>query len=174
MANLLPIPQQRAVLADHELRFAAVAAAALFGLGLLACAVVIPSYLLAMMASVPAGPLGATASANAGVSNPQADLARAQALLSQLAPFAASSTPSATIATALELRPRGVRVRSIMYTAGSPSQLVLGGSADTATAIDSYRSLLRAGGPFTSVSVPVTALVGTTRGEFTATLSGTF
>ena len=67
-----------------------------------------------------------------------------------------------------------MRVDQITYTAGSPSSLMLVGSADTTGGISAYRAALAADAAFASVSVPVGALVGTEGGRFSVTLSGTF
>ncbi len=98
-----------------------------------------------------------------------------KALLSELAPIAAASTTATdAIAAALSLRPTGVSVDQITYVSGSPSSLMLVGTAATTLGISAYRDALVADPLFSSVSVPVGALVGTEGGRFSITLSGIF
>jgi hypothetical protein len=102
-------------------------------------------------------------------------MTNAKALLSELSPLvSASTTPTAVITEALSLRPPGITVDEISYTSGNPASLMLVGSAATNGAISAYKTALASDALFTSVSVPVGALVGTDGGRFSMTLSGDF
>jgi hypothetical protein len=134
----------------------------------------LPSYLAILFdmhnvapAFTPVSPAQQTSDNNA--------IAHTNALLSVLAPIAAaSSTPTDTILDALSLRPSGVRIDQITYNTGTPSTIMLSGSADTNSEINAYQTALSADPHFASVSIPVGALVGTDGGRFSITLSGTF
>ena len=104
-----------------------------------------------------------------------AQLKHVNGLLQLFGPaLAASSSPADVIATVLAMRPAGVRVDQVIYTAGNPTSLIVNGSADTNIEISDYRSLLATYPTFTSVSVPVGALVGTDGGRFSLTIFGKF
>lgn len=171
MANLLPPSAARSVLRDTQVRFAVVVAAALAGLGLVAIVAIIPSYFLVM-----GGDAATTTAASSSQADDDATLSRALALVEQLSPLAAATTKSSAIATAIVLRPKGVRITAITYTAGAgrSGTIQLVGFAEARQDIETYRNTLQAAGPFSSVTVPVSALVGATSGEFTITLAGDF
>lgn len=174
MANLLPIPATKQNMFDHEARFAAAGAAAFLSFGLVAIIVLMPSY-VAVSSTEAATSTDPTLVEQA--KQDEATIARTQALVEQFLPAAQRPGKEAAIATALVLRPKGVRIQAITYSAGMPGQgslLQLSGTAEANEEIEAYRKLLAAAGPFASVNIPVTALVGTTRGEFTVTLTGTF
>jgi hypothetical protein len=170
MANLLPPAFARTVLRDTSVRFAAVAAAAIAGLGMFFIVALTPTYVLV------AGDTPATSTSATTKAEDEAVLARAQALVEQLAPHAAAGTTLPAILTALSLRPAGVHIISISYAAGKngTDTATLAGSADRREDLEAYRSALQTSGAFASVSIPVAALVGTTQGEFTVTLTGNF
>ncbi len=90
----------------------------------------------------------------------------------------ASSSPTTAIEDAIAARPAEVYLDQILYVAGNPGSLLLHGSTypdgDSDTEINNYRTALSAEPPFTSVSVPVGALVGTEGGKFTITILGKF
>lgn len=158
------------VLRDSEARFALVAAAVMLVLGLVAIVALVPSFVLVM------GGGSATTTPSATRANDEATLVRAQALVELLAPSASAAHVSSVVSTALALRPAGVRVTSVSYT-GSPGKtgtIQLAGTSDGRERIESYRTALRAAGPFATATVPVSALVGTTEGSFTMTLTGDF
>ncbi|MBM3272189.1 hypothetical protein FJY94_02825 [Candidatus Kaiserbacteria bacterium] len=174
MANLLPVPVAKQNMFDHEARFAALGATALLVFGLVAIIVMMPSYVAVSSTDSATSTDPALAEQ---AKQDEAAIARAQALIEQFSPAAAPSAKGAAIAAALVLRPRGIRIQSVTYSAGMSGQastLQLSGTAEANQEIEAYRRLLAAAGPFTSVNIPVTALVGTTRGEFTVTLTGTF
>ncbi len=73
----------------------------------------------------------------------------------------------------LAARPQGVTVDRIRYESGKPSQLVLSGYAPR-YAVNHFRTALTDTGKFTSVSVPVGALVGTDDSGFSVTMMRNF
>ncbi len=146
---------------------------------LLACAgisflVLLPSYFVISNDAV--SPLSApAANLTAESASSTATLARAKSLLGTLAPLiAATTSPTEAIASALALRPAGVSVDEITYIAGATSSLMIVGSAASNGDISAYRLALGTDPLFTSVMVPVGALIGTDGGRFSITLSGQF
>jgi hypothetical protein len=100
------------------------------------------------------------------------DMTKSQALLSAVAPVvSATSSPTQAIETALSLRPKGVTVQRVRYI-GTSKSIQLAGMA-TRDLLTAYRDALEKDGTFTSVSVPVAALVGSS-GQFSITLGGNF
>ena len=134
----------------------------------------VPSYLATLLDAQHAA-LGLTPITPAQQTSDSAAIAHANALIAVLAPIAqASSTPTDVITDALSLRPSGVRIDQIIYQAGTPSSLILSGSADTNSEINAYQRALSNDPRFASVTIPVGALVGTDGGRFSVTLLGTF
>lgn len=98
----------------------------------------------------------------------------AQALLSQLSLVESTSSPATVAAQAVAARPKGVTLSHIVYNSGTPSTLMLVGKASRREDVNAYRAALAADTRFTSVSVPINALVGADNGDFTLTITGTF
>lgn len=93
-------------------------------------------------------------------------------IVQALTPIAnATSSPSAGIAAALALRPAGASITTVTYSKGT---LTLTGKAARRESITNYRAALEKSGLFSSVQIPVSALVGAQDGKFTITLKGTF
>lgn len=175
MSNVLPREAQRAVWRMYRARFitaGSLVAIATAGLALLA---LLPSYLALHAAegrSISAVPSGEK---DPKVQNERILIARAQSLLTTLAPLAsATTTASDTIATSLALRPKGVTVDHIIYAGGSPGEVVIVGFAHTRDRINAYRQALENDPHFKTVTVPVADLAGTQGGKFSITISGTF
>jgi len=169
MVNILPEDiRKRARDAARARYMIAGAIVALIAAGL-ALLLLLPSYFV--LAGIPS--LGSSTSITAAqVASDTAAVIETKVLLAAVAPsVAASSTPTAAIVEALGLRPQGVTVDQISYTAGTPSSLMLVGTAATTGSIGDYRTALAADPLFASVSVPVGALVGTQGGRFSITLS---
>jgi len=104
--------------------------------------------------------------------NDQVTAARFQALTIGLVPLAtATSSPSGALAHALSLRPSGISVTNVSFTAG---KMVLQGIALRRESVQEYRAALDADPRYTQVTVPVAALAGTQDGKFSVTLTGTF
>lgn len=102
----------------------------------------------------------------------QAKYARALALVHALGPLAsATSSPSEVVQRAVGLKPAGISITSVTYRKG---QIVLSGISSNRLAVNAFREALEKEERFSTVSVPVAALVGTREGRFTVTLSGAF
>ncbi len=101
-----------------------------------------------------------------------ASLTSAQNVLTQITPLlTATTSPTDAITAALSLRPAGISVTGITYAPGS---LMLVGTAQAESDIDSYRTALAHDPHFTTVSVPVSVLFGENGGSFSVKLSGAF
>ncbi len=174
MANVIPEKMRHDIARFERARFILVGAAAALICAGIAFVLLIPSFLMVVIDTGQATPDSTIVSSKQQTSDAGA-LAHTNALLAVLAPIAQTgSTPTAIIADALALRPAGVRIDQIMYHAGSPSTLMLTGAADTSGEINVYQTTLSADPHFTSVSIPVGALVGADGGRFSITLAGAF
>jgi hypothetical protein len=171
MANVLPQNAQKKLWRMYRARFVITFSVFLFALALLAAFLLIPSYLALRIAAPPVVNANFTHTGG-GVSDPTA-IARAQAIVTALAPlFASTTTPSAIIGDSISQRPTGVMFDHILYTVqDGVFTLTLTGSA-TRDSLNAYRAQLVTDTHFTSVSVPVSDLVGTQGGHFSITLTG--
>ena len=168
MSNVLPHEAQKVVWGMYRARFVVagslvgLAAAALSGLALL------PTYL-----ALQVGQRDSSPEISSRGSVDQADregIIHTQSLLAALSPLlAATTTPTETIALALSLRPANVTVDHVSYTSGSPSTIMIVGSA-AREAINAYRQALQSDPHWKSVSVPVGDLAGAVGGQFSVTL----
>jgi len=151
----------------YRARFVIVFSIVLATLALLATLLIVPSYFALRLASPP--PVDINITKRAGAPDDAVAIARAQAIVRALSPLLNStSSPSSSIALALATRPAGVVVQNISY-AGDTFELTLTGTAARG-AVNAYRDSLTADTHFRSVSVPVSALVGTEGGRFSITL----
>jgi hypothetical protein len=108
---------------------------------------------------------------DANISTEQEAAFRSQKLIAIAKPLAiATTSPSELLTRALAARPADVVVTNISYRSGERS-IVLAGVSPRRSAMDAYRSALENSEAFTSVSVPVSALLGTQDGRFTVTLT---
>ena len=97
---------------------------------------------------------------------------RTQGLLTHLAPVVnATTSPSGALTIALAQKPADASITLITYASNAKS-LVLTGTSQRREAVNAFRDALEASGRFSSVAVPVAALVGAQDGRFTVTLSG--
>ncbi|HEY4520091.1 MAG TPA: hypothetical protein VJH33_03600 [Candidatus Paceibacterota bacterium] len=103
------------------------------------------------------------------------DIARAQTLLADVLPLATSS-PSivAMFNKVLSFKPSGVRVESISFSSDKGRTLTVSGVSSGRDALNTYRNALVNTNVFGRVSLPVDALVGSSLGAFSITLSGGF
>lgn len=100
---------------------------------------------------------------------------KTRALLATLAPFSEERPRVySLIARAYALRPSGITIERMTYAAGTRGEITIVGTALSREHVSTYRAALAAESAFTSVSVPVAALVGASLGRFTVTLSGEF
>lgn len=102
----------------------------------------------------------------------QTQNARALALVAALSPLAnATSSPAEVLFAALGERPAGMSITAMSYSKG---KIELSGVATNREAVSVMRDALEKDGRFSSVTVPVAAIVGTQEGRFTMTLTGDF
>lgn len=103
------------------------------------------------------------------------EAAQTRATLAVLAPYAVER-PSVqkVIQRIYELLPSGVYIERLQYQMGERGQITITGLSDAREPVNDFRAVLVAEGFFSSVSVPVAALVGALDGRFTMTLSGDF
>lgn len=117
-------------------------------------------------------------SVESSTSNPDADtvqaIAGAQALLTQLSLLAPTSSPASIAAEIVGKRPKDVTITHITYARSVPGVIVVSGKTTRRDAVNEYRSILATNPLFTSVSVPINALVGTQDGTFSLTVNGQF
>lgn len=169
MANVLPPEEKKRVLREVRSRFVLTMAVVLLVGAAVAVASLMPALINVQLAlrSLP-GEVELSGTAR----DDQTKHARALALVTALNPIVlATTTPSGTLIAALGAKPTGVSVTGINYSKG---QLVLSGVSRDRQAVNDYLEALEADARFSSVSVPVAALVGTQDGRFTITLSGQF
>lgn len=171
MSNLLPLQEQKRVWAVYRSRFIIMLSLILFALALLAALTLTPSYLALEIAAPPQA--DETTTHAVGTSDP-VGLARAQTIVRTLSPvLTATSSPTSLIESVLSVKPAGVTITQVTYSTLSGSQLTLSGSG-AREKVSAYRDALSKDPLFTSVSIPVSALVGSGEGRFSLTISGTF
>ena len=169
MANVLPLDAQKKLWRMYRARFIIAFSILMCGLAVLCGLLMIPSYFALRIAAVPVSS-EAVMRAESAAEDTMA-VARAQALVRILQPLlSATSSPAHIITSVLYERPKGVLVRHVTYTGGQ-GQLLISGSA-ARDAINVYRDTLLKHPSFTSVSIPVAALVGNEGGNFSITLTG--
>ncbi|HUO56263.1 MAG TPA: hypothetical protein VMU27_02425 [Candidatus Paceibacterota bacterium] len=172
MANVMPTEIKKEVRAVIRARFMLLTSCIVLICAVIVFLMLLPSWF--SIAHTPQSPDSKPISAAQQALDKTA-LAQTTALLTTLSPIAlASTTPSQAVSAALAVRPIGISIEQITYTAGNPSTLILFGSAKTTSAISDYRTALASSTIFTSVQVPVGALVGAEGGQFTLTLTGPF
>lgn len=173
MSNVLPPTAQQAVRSAYRARFIVAGSLVAIACALLAILALLPSFLVLVISGNASS--AARSSASASATADSAAIAQAQALVAALSPIvSATTTPTDAIRAAIAARPAGVTVGHITYTSGAPGTLMLVGSGQTPSGISAYREALAADPHFTSVSVPVSDLVGAQGGQFSITASGNF
>lgn len=172
MSNLLPYAAQKKIHREYQARFILAGSFLAMAMAVFTLLSLAPSYGV-LTVTRPAAI--AQAAQGRETKNETADLAQAQLLVTQYLPVsAASSSLSHALLAALSVRPEGVHVDSIVYTAGNTATLTFGGIADNPEQIDRYRSALDDDARFTSVKLPVGDLIAARGGRFTITLNGKF
>ena len=102
-------------------------------------------------------------------------LDRSQLLVNEVLPLlSATSTPIDTVEDALRLRPSGVRISRVTYSAGEDEDRITLTGSGTRGQVSAYRDALTGSGLFTGVAVPVSALVGSDESGFSIVLAGKF
>lgn len=166
MTNLLPIPAQRAAWREYRARIIIVGSAMLAIIASITAILLVPSY-MAIEIAAPVTPVPVTRDTS---DVDPAGVARAGALIGILGPiFAPTSTPSAGIEAVLSRSPSGMVIDHISYAADLPPKITIGGVA-TRDELNAFRNALQSSGLFSSVSIPVGALVGAEGGRFSMTV----
>lgn len=177
MTNVLPhdelVRMARSARAKFILTGALVCAGAAFA-GIVALS---PAFFVVYFARV-ASPEGSGAVATEQEMQRKADQEAAGRIRVLLQEIASATTKhmsaSDAIAGAYTLRPAGITIGGVAYTAGTPGTITLVGSAKTREDVSAFRDALARDARFEHVSVPVAALVGALEGNFTITLTGKF
>jgi Tfp pilus assembly protein PilN len=177
MSNVLPQHARAQMMRDIRARFLLSGSLVLSAVALVALLALTPAYFSIAI------PRMSLANVSQNVSEEQrvqedADreiASRTRSLLSALMPFTeerASIYP--VIERALGLQPEGISIESIVYKSGTTGEITIVGTAQSREPVNTYREALTAEKTFESVSVPVSALVGASEGNFTMTLKGKF
>lgn len=170
MSNVLPLKHRKIEVGRVWTRFLFVGALIFVGGAVVAMLALLPALISVRVARANIETADATYSA----SSDQSAAKRTHALLGVLGPIvAATSSPTDTLVTVLARKPADVSLETITY-AGDRSSIVLSGVSKRREGVSEYRDALEEMGRFSSVAVPVAALVGTQEGKFTITLTGTF
>jgi len=175
MANLLPPAAKENLRRDRATRLASFGAVALLAAGGLALLALTPSYIVLKMQESQG--TNAIATQTPEIVAAKSDLARAQSVVTQIAPLATSTVFLDALNEVLENRPRGMSLDTISYAKaanGGKGQIVVAGTSAGREAINTYRIALEKDARFDAVSVPVSALAGAQDGHFTITLTGSF
>lgn len=171
MANVIPFEERKILLKRQKERYVFVGSVMLLVCALVANAALIPALIAIRVDR--ATLVTSVEQVRAEVANDQAVQVYTQGLLDSLNPiFAATTTPSTLLTVALQLQPPGISITSASYTGGAGSALVLSGTSQNRQALNAFRDALEKEGRYSSVVIPVAALVGTQDGRFTITLSG--
>ncbi len=170
MSNVLPLEEKKKLLRQFYVRFLSVASVmCILGAGVASVAL-LPAFITIRIAE--AALQKSEAAITEATKSDQAQQTRATVLLKALMPIATASTsPADALQRALSPKPKGMSITSIRYKKG---EIVLMGVAANREAVGAYRDILKLDPGFSSVTVPVAALVGSQEGRFTITLSGAF
>lgn len=150
----------------YRARFLITLSLALIALALAGFLALVPGYLALRFAAPPAPE--ANAPHATPVATAASDINRAQILIRTILPVLQGTTsPSSLIEEALALKPAGLAITNINYD-GTGGKLTLTGSGGR-EGINAYRDALSRDAHFSSVSIPVSALVGSS-GQFSMSL----
>jgi hypothetical protein len=166
MANVLPLQEYRRLRKEMHARFLIVGSLVLF-----VCALAVVAAFLPAEIAIATSATSVSAPSRDVPSDPQSDrtaIQSAQSLLAALSPVTATSSLD-SLAAALSARPSGIEIDAISYSVADRT-IALTGKAPAPGDVDSYRAALAKDPHFTSVSVPVDALIGEQDGSFTMTL----
>jgi len=166
MSNVIPQEARKEVARLYRARYLLAGSLVALCVATGAALALLPSYLALHATVPPAQPQDELALTQ----DDRREVVEAQALLRALASFA-TTTPVDALLTTLARRGEHVRIDHFAYT---PGTLLVGGTADTPTALDAYRKTLAAEQIFAGASVPVSDLVGSKNGSFSMTLTGNF
>ncbi len=171
MSNLIPDIAVRGPWPHLRTRTLLAAAIGILSVAAVTAAALVPTLIIYQVGgSVP----GSRISGNASDTELVRSVADSQALLAQLAALGATSTPAAVVADIVAKRPKDVAITHITFSRNVPQAIVISGKTARRDAVNEYRSALASDTRFSSVSVPINALVGTQDGSFSLTVTGTF
>jgi hypothetical protein len=147
-----------------------VLALALFSLAAVFSLALIPSYLALLFVAAPPS----TSDVATSTQSERQSATRTQVIMQQLSPLLLSTTTTATEAVNAAVRdmPAGMSLEHVSYSYDAKSgkaQLIISGTA-TRDKIAAYKDRLGQNPVFSSVFVPIGALVGTQDGSFSMTL----
>lgn len=169
MANVLPPEERKRLGRRFRARFMLVGALVLCLSAGVAMLALLPSLISVRIAE---GTLQKTQAAlSERIQDDQIKQVRATALVASLQGALATSSPIEVVGVAIGLKPGAARLSSVSYSKG---KIVLSGASPQRDAVSTYRDALEKSDRFTSVTVPVAALIGTQEGRFTITLTGAF
>lgn len=177
MSNVLPKSTQKEVWAFYRNRFLFVGGIAALLTALVAGLALLPSFIVIKMSS--AGNFQEASSfTKEEIEKDRTDISQARALVAELEPVGKSTETFDALLEALSVRPSGVSIQKIQITKQTGEEkkrtMVISGSATNRTKVSEYKSTLSKLSRFESVTVPVGALAGAERGQFSITLSGVF
>lgn len=171
MANVIPRDGLSKIQKRNTARFLLVGSGMFATAAIVAILAILPAYVSIQIARASVD--SAAQESSAGMGEEQAAAVRTQALITNLTPIAnATTSPTDALSVALAQKPTGISITTISFVGGSKSNILLTGTAARREAVTTFRDALQATGRFSSVAVPVAALVGTQEGRFTVTLSG--
>lgn len=171
MANVLPSEEKATLLKRQRARFVFVGGCMFFCAALVSSIALIPALIIVRvdLASLQSS----VEQVRTEAANDLAVQANTQGLIDALNPILnATTSPSFILTTALQQKPPGISITSASFSGGSAGTLVLSGISESRQSVNAYRDALEKEGHFSTVTIPVAALVGTQEGRFTVTLSG--
>lgn len=171
MSNVLPPEYIQQELARARARYVRTTGRLLLISAVVAFIALIPAYMSVRLArNALEQEVGITEDADTKAA--QLEASRAQAIITALKPVAmATSSPSSALQAALSVKPAGISIKVITYGKGT---LTLTAAGVNREVINDYRDALDAHPLFSSVVIPVAALVGAQEGKLTITLKGAF
>jgi hypothetical protein len=172
MTNVLPPDAQKKVWAMYRARFILVTALVLLGLAAASALTLVPSYVAIRMLAASAQDAAPEFSVER---SDVIALERSQHLINAALPLLSStSSAMSVVEEAIRLRPTGVRISRVTFSAGAEEDRITLIGSGTRGQVSAYRDALTGSGLFSGVAVPVSALVGSNQGGFSIVLTGSF
>ncbi len=176
MSNLIPHSERNKIARKVTARIVIVVCLALIVTGVLALLALTPAYVSVViprseLEKVAAGQRDRVASTTEDI----ATIARFKLLSQELKRMGEERAALTQALGAIEgTRPSGLALGNVFYRSGTPGTLVISGSVTKRDLVGTYRKALEQTNLFSNIAVPVASLVGTSEGDFTMTLTGTF
>lgn len=169
MANVIPREGLAKIQKRNTARFILIGSLMISAAASIAILAILPAYVSVQIARASVD--AAAQDTAGGLGEEQQAALRTQTLITHLLPIAnATSSPTGAVTSALAQKPAGISITTISFT-GSKT-ILLTGTSQNREAINAFREALEASEQFSSVAVPVAALVGAQEGRFTITLNG--